>query len=118
MIIIALFIIMLFLLLGGSILASKFGFRKVGSVLVSVTIITLLLQYGAYPFLDEFGKAELIMWQVISLPIIFLISLSVSLIAMCIWHLIKRKKSNHRLHSIAGSRRRSASYGGQAARSE
>lgn len=45
-------------------------------------LIALALQYGPWPFLDEKGRAELLMWQLVSLPIIASFSL---VLTGCIW---------------------------------
>ena len=56
-------------------LVVKFGFKKFGIALSSSLILAVILQYGSYPFLNERDKAELLMWQIISFPIIFSMSL-------------------------------------------
>ncbi len=49
-------------------------------------LIAIVLQYGYYPFLDEKGKAELLMWQIVSFPILFAISLSATgVICVAVW---------------------------------
>lgn len=67
--------------------------KKMLWVVLSSLMLTLTLQYGAYPFLDAKGKAELLMWQLVSLPVIFLLALAICSIALLLWKFAMRRWS-------------------------
>ncbi len=71
------------------------GKRSIRFIAVAV-LLAILLQYGSYPFLDEKGKAELLMWQVVSLPVLLVTSLALCGAIWGIGWIVKRAMMNYR----------------------
>jgi hypothetical protein len=70
----------------------KFGFRKWKFVLALSAILSIILQYGNFIFLDQQAQAELLAWQFFTLPYIFsFLFLTISMV-VSIWFYFKGEK--------------------------
>jgi membrane protein implicated in regulation of membrane protease activity len=80
-------------------------FKKLGRVLLCSIFLTIVFQYGSYPFLNERDRADVIMWQIISLPVLFVFSLIISILFIWLWYRRKEGRILEQETSKSGKQR-------------
>jgi hypothetical protein len=83
--------ICIFVFIALCLLGVALGARKSAYAVLLAMPVTAILQYGYYPFLDEQGRADLLMWQLISLPILFTMCLGGSAAVLIVINRLKKR---------------------------